>query len=271
MYRHFNHEGTRRRSWFSHVEQEWKDTTCLAILDTDWVMRDYFKAAPMSLWDELFLRHEKEREKLLKWEDGILDAQRRLLRSSSTETIRYTVIDSSPSNNETESESESDSNSPDIYVAKLPATSNFDSRPGLHSIDSDTYVAVSMDKGKRKHEPPEYDYSDYGEESDVGSFDMDSDDGGQHTASLKFRKIEMGETLAEAYQSPRSRISTSSFSRSPVGSTSPTASEHSTTSSASSVPMSDFSDVSAGNSSASEWDLLEYVAHFTSILTLILT
>ncbi|KAF8872369.1 hypothetical protein CPB85DRAFT_1350186 [Mucidula mucida] len=64
----FTHEGTSRKAFFSPHLQEWKDVTYLAILDTDWVMRDSIQVAPLTLWDEMFVRHEKEREDLLRWQ-----------------------------------------------------------------------------------------------------------------------------------------------------------------------------------------------------------
>lgn len=43
---------------------------------------------PMTLWDVTFLRHQKEREQVLEWDDSRLQEQKRLLfRSSSMETI----------------------------------------------------------------------------------------------------------------------------------------------------------------------------------------
>lgn len=80
----FAHEGTRRRSFFSPMEQEWKDVTYMALLDTDWVMRNSrgFRSAPKSIWDALFARHQQEREELLRWE-----AKTSLKRTSSMVTI----------------------------------------------------------------------------------------------------------------------------------------------------------------------------------------
>jgi hypothetical protein len=66
------------------MEQEWKDVTYLAILDTDYMLRLYFKAAPKSLWDELFIRHDRERSALLRWEEN----KARLKGSTSMETVR---------------------------------------------------------------------------------------------------------------------------------------------------------------------------------------
>ncbi|KAF9028792.1 hypothetical protein BDZ89DRAFT_748198 [Hymenopellis radicata] len=65
----FTHEGTSRKSFFSPHLQEWKDVTCLAMLDTDWVVRDSIRVAPLTLWDEMFVRHDSEREDLLKWQE----------------------------------------------------------------------------------------------------------------------------------------------------------------------------------------------------------
>ncbi|KAJ7770464.1 hypothetical protein B0H16DRAFT_1306923 [Mycena metata] len=80
----FGHEGTKRRSFFNPLMGEWQDVTTLAILDTDWAMRSYYKPAPKSLWDELFLRHERERDELLRWEED----NNRLKRTASMVTIR---------------------------------------------------------------------------------------------------------------------------------------------------------------------------------------
>ncbi|KAJ7151186.1 hypothetical protein C8R46DRAFT_1123501 [Mycena filopes] len=103
----FGHEGTKRRSFFNPLMGEWQDVTTLAILDTDWAMRTYYKPAPKSLWDELFLRHERERDELLRWEES----NERLLRrtTGSTATLRGAPPSEAPSATESESESESSS------------------------------------------------------------------------------------------------------------------------------------------------------------------
>ncbi|TFK20530.1 hypothetical protein FA15DRAFT_673433 [Coprinopsis marcescibilis] len=89
----FGHEGTRRRAFRCPYTLEYKDATYLSVLATDWLMRSSrigkFTAAPSSLWDELFERHQREREELLRWEE------KSLKRTLSTETIRE-VQDSSP-------------------------------------------------------------------------------------------------------------------------------------------------------------------------------
>lgn len=112
----FGHEGTRRRSFFCPFTREWKDTTCLGILATDWVIRTSIQPAPPSLWDEMFLRHDRERDALLRWDQGIIDEQRRLLRrTGSMETIR----DFKDTNYESvESASERESMEPEQRVVK---------------------------------------------------------------------------------------------------------------------------------------------------------
>lgn len=92
--RRFAHEGKRRRSFFSILEQEWKDTTSLAILDTDWMVRSKFltKPVPTSLWDEMLLRHDRERQQLMHWEDEQTQSWPKWLkRTASMETIRSSM------------------------------------------------------------------------------------------------------------------------------------------------------------------------------------
>ncbi|KIJ61415.1 hypothetical protein HYDPIDRAFT_96549, partial [Hydnomerulius pinastri MD-312] len=91
----FSHEGTRRRAVYQPngegVVGMWRDVTYLAMLDTDWVLRGAVrengkgaKQPAMTLWDEMFARHAREREQLLKWEEK----HGRIRRSASTETLR---------------------------------------------------------------------------------------------------------------------------------------------------------------------------------------
>ncbi len=62
----------------------------MAMLDTEWVIRSSLRGAPPTLWDEMFLRHERERDMLLRWEQSGKEEERRLLkRTSSMETVRY--------------------------------------------------------------------------------------------------------------------------------------------------------------------------------------
>ncbi|OAX40543.1 hypothetical protein K503DRAFT_768487 [Rhizopogon vinicolor AM-OR11-026] len=87
----FTHEGTRRRSVFKKESEDvgggvWKDVTYLAMLDTEWALRDILhKSGPApTLWDEMFVRHTREREDMVKWDEK----HNRVRRMSSTETLR---------------------------------------------------------------------------------------------------------------------------------------------------------------------------------------
>ncbi|KAG1815043.1 uncharacterized protein BJ212DRAFT_1215922, partial [Suillus subaureus] len=86
----FMHEGTRRRSVFQPerggVVGVWKDVTYLAMLDTEWALRDVLKrkGTVPTLWDEMFARHAREREEMVKWDEK----HNRIRKVSSTETLR---------------------------------------------------------------------------------------------------------------------------------------------------------------------------------------
>jgi hypothetical protein len=86
----FKHEGTRRRSVLKPerggVVGVWRDVTYLAMLDTEWALRAVLKhkgPAP-TLWDEMFTRHTREREEMVKWDEK----HNRIRKVSSTETLR---------------------------------------------------------------------------------------------------------------------------------------------------------------------------------------
>ncbi|KAJ6484368.1 hypothetical protein C8R47DRAFT_980819 [Mycena vitilis] len=126
----FGHEGTKRRSFFNPMIREWQDVTTLAILDTDWAMRGFFKPAPKTLWDELFARHQRERDELLRWEED----QSRLKRTASSETIRAVRLTLG-----TDSEAESAASSTLVNKGKkrmAPSDWNHDPYDGSSS-DSD--------------------------------------------------------------------------------------------------------------------------------------
>ncbi|KAH0834855.1 hypothetical protein J3R83DRAFT_10479 [Lanmaoa asiatica] len=91
----FTHEGTKRRAVYQPEGEGmagmWKDVTYLAMLDTEWMLRSTWKRANpvpeqpvISVWDEMFTRHSREREELLQWEEN----HGRVRRSSSTETLK---------------------------------------------------------------------------------------------------------------------------------------------------------------------------------------
>lgn len=91
----FTHEGTKRRAVYQPegegIAGVWKDVTYLAMLDTEWMLRSTWKRDNLvpehpviTVWDEMFARHSREREELLRWEEN----HGRIRKSSSTETLR---------------------------------------------------------------------------------------------------------------------------------------------------------------------------------------
>ncbi|KAJ8087266.1 hypothetical protein PM082_006096 [Marasmius tenuissimus] len=124
----FGHEGTRRRCFYSFGE--WKDITCLGILNTDWVMRSRFGTAPKSLWDEMFLRHDRERDELMQWEARKEFGGAILHRTSSMETIR-----DGKAGNTTEASG---------------LASGLESESEIENWASDVASSQSKDKGKQK-------------------------------------------------------------------------------------------------------------------------
>ena len=79
----FAHEGIQRRA-VTDAAGAWADVTHMGIVDTDWLVRRRLRAAPRNMWDELFERHQREREELLRWEES----RGKLRRTSSMETVR---------------------------------------------------------------------------------------------------------------------------------------------------------------------------------------
>ncbi|KAF9482697.1 hypothetical protein BDN70DRAFT_874703 [Pholiota conissans] len=87
----FRNEGIRRRAFFSSVACEWKDVTYFAMLVTDYVYDknsedSAVRLRPKSLWDEVFARHQKECDDLIR-----LEERSGLKRSCSIETIRERI------------------------------------------------------------------------------------------------------------------------------------------------------------------------------------
>lgn len=81
----FTFEGTRRRAIMSPtVAGGYRDVTAMAMLDTEWHVRACGEHGPRSVWDEMFVRHHKEREDLIQLEER----RRKLRRTGSMETVR---------------------------------------------------------------------------------------------------------------------------------------------------------------------------------------
>ena len=89
----FSHEGVRRRAGLNPKDKIWKDVHYFGMVDLDWVaashalvlgVGDKGKLRQPTLWDEMFNRHQREREELL----GAEDKDRILHRTLSMETLR---------------------------------------------------------------------------------------------------------------------------------------------------------------------------------------
>lgn len=91
----FTHEGTKRRSVYQPEGEGmagmWRDVTYLAMLDTEWTLQSTWRrndrSQAVTLWDEMFSRHAREHEELLRWEEK----HKRVKKSSSTETLKENV------------------------------------------------------------------------------------------------------------------------------------------------------------------------------------
>jgi len=90
----FTHEGVRRRAALHPNEKQWADVSVLAMVELDWVIRARVPPAKGTLWDEMFIRQQREREVLLK-----LEGSRELKRTRSMETVRdlHSMNDALPS------------------------------------------------------------------------------------------------------------------------------------------------------------------------------
>ncbi|KAH9935227.1 uncharacterized protein BXZ73DRAFT_100612 [Epithele typhae] len=99
----FTHEGVQRGAVVG-PDGAWADVTHMGVLDTDWIVRAEHGAAPSRLWDQLFERHQLEREDLLRWEEaqaGLRPPRRR----GSMDTIRAVDVgDMSDADTDMESE-----------------------------------------------------------------------------------------------------------------------------------------------------------------------
>ncbi|EAU81447.2 hypothetical protein CC1G_05277 [Coprinopsis cinerea okayama7 len=152
----FGHEGTRRRAFRSPYDAELKDVTYLGLLATDWVIRSgvgvqnaRFNVAPPTLWDEMFARHQREREELLRWEE-----KSSLKRTCSTETIRELA---SPSTLEQVERAKQEEATPDLgsgSKGKTPASPPYSSSDEwkspfvVHSPATEPSDVVYTAKGK---------------------------------------------------------------------------------------------------------------------------
>ncbi|KAH8830019.1 hypothetical protein DL96DRAFT_1461645 [Flagelloscypha sp. PMI_526] len=184
----FAHEGTRRRSFFCGMTHEWKDVTTLAMLDSDHALRrDLDLKAPKTLWDELFTRHERERQDLLRWEERTMMEMEcnstSIKRTSSMETIRmplYTETDVEASG---ESEAETEDKFMSGPSSPYPSGSGHLPRPDSPTLSEASFTEIHRDHlsggdltdsswSDLSDAPPpsssdsEADYSDLGDDDD---------------------------------------------------------------------------------------------------------
>ncbi|KAH7098642.1 hypothetical protein BKA62DRAFT_674150 [Auriculariales sp. MPI-PUGE-AT-0066] len=122
----FTHEGIQRRAVMHPAERAWADASVLAMLDSDWLIRESVRAPSATLWDEMFARHQREREALLRWdgggnagaEAGVGAGGGLLKRTKSTETVRMDEVHkvSTPNNLEMSVASDADGKSVASFV-----------------------------------------------------------------------------------------------------------------------------------------------------------
>jgi len=162
----FVHEGIRRRSVYcpnENMRGAWKDVTYLALLETDWLMRSYIKPAPKTLWDEMFARHAREREELLRWDEK----QQRIKRTSSMETVR--VLDTLP-----EMACATDEETDDPAVALTPRA---DTNSPVHKGKRRRLNVDVLDNSSQASSPPPSDSEQSSHSWDMGGWDSDESSG----------------------------------------------------------------------------------------------
>lgn len=94
----FGVEGVQRRA--AYVYGGWRDVRSLAMLATEWVVRPPLTiGGATTLWEEMFERHSRERDELLRWEEiaergraDVAEKGKGKKRSASVETVRRVPI-----------------------------------------------------------------------------------------------------------------------------------------------------------------------------------
>lgn len=225
--RGFVHEGIRRRSVYcpdEGVRGTWKDVTYLALLETEWLMRSYLKLAPKNLWDEMFARHTREREGLLRWDEK----QQKLKRTSSMETLRFIIHtqDTSPESAST-TDDESD------YPATAP-TSDIETFSSIHKGKRRKLDTDVSDRMSRASSPPSSDSEQSDASWDMGGWESEAS---EHIQLTSYAHI--SRTLGDAHY-----LSNSSSSR---GSLPPLSAARSSSPSSSNWDLLETSSVSSSN------------------------
>lgn len=136
----FKHEGIARRALLaqrefgSNTEDDWRDVTTLALVDTDFISLSERSVLPASYvkmqWDELFIRHERERECMLEVEEHADMRRQSIRRTSSMETIKHEEVIPETFQGETSSQ---------IFEKQIPLSSPTSALPPRISFGKDVF------------------------------------------------------------------------------------------------------------------------------------
>ncbi|KAG6875405.1 hypothetical protein C0992_003999 [Termitomyces sp. T32_za158] len=190
----FDHEGTRRRAFFSRMEGVYKDVTYMGILDTDWMLRqtDCKRAqkfgcpAPKSVWDELLSRHQREREELLNWEAGIRSSRMSKPRAQTPTQSCFRTVEANDDDEEMEFE-----NTLDVASMREPKDGEMKSKTLLRGQEHDPFeISTDADTISTRSASPDGYFSTASSsasmwdviESDLDSLPSSSPDSGDEAA-----------------------------------------------------------------------------------------
>ncbi|EJD36289.1 hypothetical protein AURDEDRAFT_188440 [Auricularia subglabra TFB-10046 SS5] len=197
----FSHEGVRRRAAMHPAERCWVDVSELAVLDSDWAVRHSVPKRAPSLWDEMFARHQREHEQMLRWE------ARGLKRTKSMETVRdqRALEDAAPTPSMVGNGSvaEDAAQAPDpppvtsasvsAAVASPPPPSQSDTASSWDAVDDLSDVEPLPDKMERWTATTRLAAEDGGSDTESwGDLDMKTDDEAGNPPSAEVR----GENVA---------------------------------------------------------------------------
>lgn len=104
----FTHEGTRRRVVIDPKSGSWADMSVLSLLDTEWALRETKRPPEQTPWDELFVRHQRERDALFMVEGG-----------ASVQLLRGQFLDNTPTQS---------------AVSDVESSENMSSVPGMKFV-----------------------------------------------------------------------------------------------------------------------------------------
>ncbi|KAF7300598.1 hypothetical protein HMN09_00945000 [Mycena chlorophos] len=221
----FTHEGVARGGFYHPLLGEWQDITRFGVIDTHWAMRAYWKPAPKSLWDELFLRQERERTELLRWEER--NGKVTVKRSASTETLRSTSAAAPPPDSVVDL-AFSDAGS----SAHAPAV---DIKGKGRAVEVQAWSSIVSTTGNRGHKRPR--------DVDADDSDSEADSSSLHSRKSRSRSVSVSVSLPRSRRSPSLAPSDSISEAASIG-----------TSSASLVSVPRSESVVSVPSSAASWE-----------------